>query len=217
GSHAFAMKSQIWLLDPRPNLPSIVQAVEKGFELSEASNTPVMLELRIRACHVYGSFVARDNTRRAFTLKDALEHPVRDTNRVVLPPASYLHEREKVEKRWPAAVRFIEQHKLNDVFDGDAGDIGIVMQGGMYNAVPRAHVSSCAPRLLRHKPYPALRAQHHLPADRRRVHPLLREQESRSDRGGRSAGIHRAGGEHDPAPRRCRNPRRGQEHAADGG
>src|SRR3974390_198565 len=60
-SHAFAMKSQIWLIDPRPNLPSIVRAVEKGFELSEASNTPVMLELRIRACHVYGSFTARDN------------------------------------------------------------------------------------------------------------------------------------------------------------
>ena len=39
-SHAYAMKSQIWLLDPRPNLPSIVNAVEKGFELSEASNTP---------------------------------------------------------------------------------------------------------------------------------------------------------------------------------
>jgi indolepyruvate ferredoxin oxidoreductase alpha subunit len=54
-SHAFAMKSQIWLLDPRPNLPSIVEAVEMGFRLSEASNTPVMLELRIRACHVYGS------------------------------------------------------------------------------------------------------------------------------------------------------------------
>jgi indolepyruvate ferredoxin oxidoreductase alpha subunit len=132
------MKSQIWLLDPRPNLPSIVRAVEKGFELSEASNTPVMLELRIRACHVYGSFVARDNARRAFTLKDALEHLVRDTNRVVLPPASYLHEREKVEKRWPAAVRFIEQHRLNEVFEGDAGDIGIVMQGGMYNTALRA-------------------------------------------------------------------------------
>ena len=26
-SHAFAMKSQVWLLDPRPNLPSIVKAV----------------------------------------------------------------------------------------------------------------------------------------------------------------------------------------------
>jgi indolepyruvate ferredoxin oxidoreductase alpha subunit len=29
-SHAFAMKSQVWLLDPRPNLPSIVKAVETG-------------------------------------------------------------------------------------------------------------------------------------------------------------------------------------------
>src|SRR5215475_7394204 len=107
-SHAFAMKSQIWLLDPRPNLPSIVRAVETGFALSEASNTPVMLELRIRACHVYGSFTARDNARGVFTLKDALERPVRDPNRVVLPPASYLHERKKIEKRWPAAVCFIE-------------------------------------------------------------------------------------------------------------
>ena len=60
-SHAFAMKSQIWLLDPRPNLPSIVAAVKQGFELSEASNTPVMLQLRIRACHVHGEFVAGDN------------------------------------------------------------------------------------------------------------------------------------------------------------
>src|SRR5918999_960585 len=79
-SHSFAMKSQIWLLDPRPNLPSVVRAVEKSFELSEVSNTPVMLELRIRACHVYGSFVAKDNVQPTFTLKDALEHPVRDTN-----------------------------------------------------------------------------------------------------------------------------------------
>src|SRR6516164_761108 len=137
-SHPFAMKSQVWLLDPRPNLPTIVRMVEERFELSEASNTPVMLEVRIRACHVYGSFTARDNARSAFTLKDALEHPVRDPNRIVLPPASYLHEREKVEKRWPAAVRFIEQHKLNEVFDGEADDIGIVMQGGMYNTALRA-------------------------------------------------------------------------------
>src|SRR5215475_328411 len=137
-SHAFAMKSQIWLIDPRPNLPSIVRAVEKGFELSEASHTPVMLELRIRACHVYGSFTARDNARPAFTRADALAHPVRDANRIVLPPASYLQEKDKIEKRWPAAVRFIEQHRLNEFFDGDAVDIGIVMQDGMYNTVLRA-------------------------------------------------------------------------------
>src|SRR5499427_8903783 len=80
--HAFAMKSQLWLMDPRPNLPSIVRAVETGFELSEISNTPVMLELRIRACHVYGSFTARDNVRPDFTLKDALENPRRDLSRI---------------------------------------------------------------------------------------------------------------------------------------
>jgi indolepyruvate ferredoxin oxidoreductase, alpha subunit len=137
-SHAFAMKSQVWLLDPRPNLPMIVGMVEKGFELSEASNTPVMLELRIRACHVYGSFTAKDNVRASFTLKDALERPVRDTNRIALPPMTYAHEKEKIEGRWPAAVRFIAEHKLNEVFEGDVHDIGIVMQGGMYNTAIRA-------------------------------------------------------------------------------
>src|SRR6266700_1038050 len=60
-THAFAMKSQIWLLDPRPNLPSIVRAVENSFELSEASNTPVMMMMRIRACHVYGRFTTKAN------------------------------------------------------------------------------------------------------------------------------------------------------------
>jgi len=51
----------MWLLDPKPDLPTIVNMVEKGFELSEASRTPVMMELRIRTCHVHGSFVAKDN------------------------------------------------------------------------------------------------------------------------------------------------------------
>ena len=53
-SHAFAMKSQMWLLDPRPNLPSIVDMVEQGFACRRRRNTPVMLELRIRACHMHG-------------------------------------------------------------------------------------------------------------------------------------------------------------------
>ncbi|MBI3434430.1 MAG: indolepyruvate ferredoxin oxidoreductase subunit alpha [Proteobacteria bacterium] len=137
-SHAFAMKSQIWLLDPRPNLESIVKAVEDGFELSEASNTPVMLEVRIRSCHVHGSFIAKDNKPPPFTLKQALENPSRDTSRIVLPPASYLHEKEKIEQRWPAAVKFIKERKLNEVFAGDLADIGVIMQGGMYNGVIRA-------------------------------------------------------------------------------
>ncbi|MEZ5820815.1 MAG: indolepyruvate ferredoxin oxidoreductase subunit alpha [Xanthobacteraceae bacterium] len=137
-SHAFAMKSQIWLLDPRPNLPSIVKAVETGFALSEASHTPVMLELRIRACHVYGSFTARNNMQPTFTLQDARTSPQRAADRIILPPASYQHEKEKVEQRWPAAVKFIEEHGLNEIFDGDARDVGIVVQGGLYNTTMRA-------------------------------------------------------------------------------
>jgi indolepyruvate ferredoxin oxidoreductase alpha subunit len=136
-SHAFAMKSQIWLLDPRPNLTSIVAAVKQGFELSEASRTPVMLQLRIRACHVHGEFVAADNRRPAFTIGEALDHPQRDTGRIALPPATFVHEQEKVRQRWPAAVRFIEEHRLNEFFADGADDIGIVVQGGGYNTLLR--------------------------------------------------------------------------------
>lgn len=137
-SHAYATKSQIWLLDPRPNLPSIVKAVEDAFELSEVSNTPVMLELRIRACHVYGSFTASDNRRPPLTVTDALDQPRRKTDRIVLPPASYAHEQEKISQRWPAAVDFIRSRGLNEVFGPSSGPVGIVMQGGMYNGVIRA-------------------------------------------------------------------------------
>jgi len=137
-SHAFAMKSQVWLLDPRPNLPGIVRAVEQGFELSEASRTPVMLELRIRACHVHGSFIAGDNRRAAFTLKDAIEQPRRDAGRIPLPPSTYLHEQEKVEQRWPAAVEFIRDRGLNEFFAAGTQDFGIVLQGGLYNGVLRS-------------------------------------------------------------------------------
>ena len=137
-THAFAMKSQMWLLDPRPNLPRIVQAVHDGFELSEASHTPVMLQLRIRSCHLHGSFVTRENRRPAYTLQQALEAPQRDTGRIVLPPASFLHEREKIEQRWPAAVKFITERGLNEFFDGDLAELGIVMLGGHYNNVLRA-------------------------------------------------------------------------------
>ncbi|WP_271911391.1 indolepyruvate ferredoxin oxidoreductase subunit alpha [Vreelandella alkaliphila] len=137
-THAFAMKSQIWLLDPRPNLPSIVKAVEKGFELSEASNTPVMLELRIRACHVHGRFQTQDNRSPEFTIDDALANPVRDTSRIVLPPASFQHEQEKINTRWPAAVEFIKNNGLNETYPGDYSEIGLILQGGIYNSVIRS-------------------------------------------------------------------------------
>jgi len=137
-SHAFAMKSQIWLVDPRPSLPKIVEMVERAFELSEASSTPVMLELRIRACHVQGSFKTKANRSPQFSRKALLENPDFDYNRICLPPATYAQEKHKVEVRWPAAVGFIKEHRLNEFFPGERNDIGILCQGGLYNAVVRA-------------------------------------------------------------------------------
>jgi len=137
-SHAFAMKSQMWLLTPRPNLTSIVDAVEKGFELSEASSTPVMLQVGIRSCHVHGQFVAKDNKRPSYTLKQALENPVRDLNRIVLPPASFQHEKDKLERRWPAAVEFVKTNQLNEFFGPSEGEVGLILQGGLYNSTMRA-------------------------------------------------------------------------------
>ena len=108
-SHAFAMKSQIWLLDPRPNLPKIVEMVELGFELSEASSTPVMLELRIRACHVQGSFKTKKNQAPKLSKKAFIENPDFDYSRICLPPATYAQEKHKIDVRWPAAVAFIKE------------------------------------------------------------------------------------------------------------
>ncbi|MEX2495056.1 MAG: indolepyruvate ferredoxin oxidoreductase subunit alpha [Woeseia sp.] len=137
-THAFAMKSQIWLLDPRPNLNSIVGAVETGFKLSEASNTPVMLELRMRACHVYGRFISKDNKRPDFGPGDAMENPVRDLSRIVLPPASFVHEKEKISERLPAAIDFIKSRRLNEFFGPENTELGIAVQGGLYNNLIRA-------------------------------------------------------------------------------
>src|SRR5208282_2448543 len=124
-SYAFAMKSSMWLLDPRPDLPTIVRAVEKGFELSEATHAPVMLELRIRACHVTGEFIAKDNRAGAYSALHQLEGPPKfNYARLAHPPVTFMHQKLKVEERLPAAQAFIREHKLNEFFAGDIDDVG---------------------------------------------------------------------------------------------
>ncbi|HEY5216623.1 MAG TPA: indolepyruvate ferredoxin oxidoreductase subunit alpha [Pseudolabrys sp.] len=137
-SYAYALKSSMWLLDPRPDLPSIVRTVEKGFELSEASHAPVMLELRIRACHATGEFAAKDNRKGEFSgLNRAV--PARfNYARLSHPPVTFAQEKLKIEQRMPAARAFIREHKLNETTAGDLADIGIVVMGGLTNSVLRA-------------------------------------------------------------------------------
>jgi indolepyruvate ferredoxin oxidoreductase, alpha subunit len=139
-SYAYAMKSSMWLLDPRPDLPTIVRCVEQGFELSEASHAPVMLELRIRACHVTGEFTARDNRRGKYSALNRLPGPPPgfDYGRLAHPPVTFIHERLKVEDRMPAARAFIRDHKMNEIIAGDLGDVGIIVMGGLSHGMLRA-------------------------------------------------------------------------------
>ena len=138
-THAFAMKSQIWLLDPRPDLPTIVNMVEKGFELSEASSTPVFLELRIRACHVHGAFEAKDN-RKAPVCEARPPRAPGFRLRPHLPAAVDLRAGEAEGRGALAGGGGVSSasQRLNEIFAGRRTDLGIVCQGGMYNVVVRA-------------------------------------------------------------------------------
>src|SRR5829696_4481054 len=138
-SYAYALKSSMWLLDPRPDLPTIVRMVEKGFELSEASHAPVMMELRIRACHVTGEFTAKKNRASAQSGLNRIDEPPKfNYARLAHPPLTFAHEKLKIDERLPTAQNFARAHKLNEFFDGDLRDAGIVVLGGLYNTVLRA-------------------------------------------------------------------------------
>jgi indolepyruvate ferredoxin oxidoreductase alpha subunit len=138
-SYAYALKSSMWLLDPRPDLPSIVRTVEKGFELSEASHAPVMLELRIRACHATGEFPAKANRKAEYSGINRIPAPARfNYGKLAHPPVTFIQEKLKVEERLPAAQAFIREHKLNELIDGDLKDVGIIVMGGLTNSVLRA-------------------------------------------------------------------------------
>ena len=138
-THAYALKSSMLMLDPRPELPNMVRMVEEGFRLSEASNMPALLELRIRACHVRGSFVCKDNVAPAISTRHLMEEPAKfDYSRLAHPPVTFRHEKLKVEARIPAARRYIAEQRLNELFPGRRDDVGFIVQGGLYNSLIRA-------------------------------------------------------------------------------
>ena len=136
-TYAFAMKAQMWLLDPRPELAHIVAMVEQGFALSEASNTPVFYMMRIRSCHMTGEFVARDNCPPPHNARNPVV-PNREAEKIILPPNVYVQEQEKIAQRLPAAIEFIQARQLNEVFPGRHRQLGIIVLGGLCNTAIRA-------------------------------------------------------------------------------
>ena len=137
-THAFALKSSLCLIDPRPSLQNLARMVEEGFCLSEASNLPTVISLRIRAAHVQGSMVCKDNVRPAISMRDKLTKHSFDYGRISHPPSTYLQEAQKFEQRLPAARRFIVERGLNEVIEGDEKELGIILQGGLTPTALRA-------------------------------------------------------------------------------
>jgi indolepyruvate ferredoxin oxidoreductase, alpha subunit len=162
-TYATAMKSSLLLLEPRYSLPRMVELIEDSFALSEASHLPVIMSLRIRAAHMTGSFVCKDNKAPRYSLKHALPGARFDYGKIVLPPSSYAHEKAKFAERLPAARAFIRARGLNEVHAGAGGRFGIILQGGAYGTVMRglrllgaadAFGRSDVPRLVLNVTYP---------------------------------------------------------------
>ncbi len=138
-SLAFALKSSLVLLDPRPELARMVELVEDAFALSEASSMPAMLQLRIRACHMRGTFACKDNVAPAVSCRHLLDAPAAfDYGKLAHPPVTFRQEKLKSAERIPAARHFIRAHGMNETFAGRRDDIGIIVQGGLYNSLVRA-------------------------------------------------------------------------------
>ena len=137
-THAFALKSSLCLLDPRPSLQNLARMVEEGFGLSEASNLPAVISLRIRAAHVQGSMICKDNVRPAISMRDRLVQHSFEYGRISHPPSTYIQEAQKFEQRLPAARHFIVERALNEVIPGEDTELGIILQGGLTPTALRA-------------------------------------------------------------------------------
>ena len=133
-THGVALKSTIWLMDPRPNLEVIVRTVHKAFELSEYSHTPVMMQLRIRTCHLQGKFIAKNNIKPQISSANKVgEVAPHNYDLIAHPPSTYAQEKLKYGQRAKLAKTFISNNSLNEFFQGEIEEIGLIVQGGLYN------------------------------------------------------------------------------------
>ncbi len=130
-THAFALKSSLLLMDPRPTLQNLARMVEEGFGMSEAANLPAIISLRIRAAHMRGAMVCKDNKPPAINMRKRLTRHSFDYGRLSHPPSTYVQEAQKFERRLPAARRYVLDSHLNQVIPGEDRALGVILQGGL--------------------------------------------------------------------------------------
>ena len=223
-THSFALKSSLPLIDPRPTLQNLARMVEEGFGLSEASNLPTVISLRIRAAHMRGSLVCRDNVRPAISHEHAARAALLRL-RPPEPPAVHLHP-GGAEVR-AAAARGPALHRRARPQRGDPRR----GEGARHHPPGRPHPDRAAGarapghgRPVRRLPHPAAGAERDPPARARAARLLPRGQAARARARRRHAELHRAGAEgaglraraHHAHPRQGRGGRAGRVRARGG-
>ncbi|MEQ9619523.1 MAG: indolepyruvate ferredoxin oxidoreductase subunit alpha [Deltaproteobacteria bacterium] len=133
----FALKSTMAVIDPRGDLEHVANMVEAGFELSEYSNMPVMFLLSTRVAHIRNKMRCKDNDDPVISMNNRLDDLMTDLEKIPLPPYTFDHEKKKYHERIPAARRFILERKLNEFFEGNDSDIGIITHGMIFNSLMR--------------------------------------------------------------------------------
>lgn len=136
----YAHKSGLITIDPRADGQLIGRLVKKGYELSEASGTIVMYLFRTRTGNLKVNYQCDDNATTAINMNAPLARWSDKRTNIPVPPYSQAQERRKFEERMPAARRFIQEHKLNEVFEGQPGyeKIGIITHGMQHNTLLRS-------------------------------------------------------------------------------
>jgi len=127
------MREILDLVDGSTAQPAVDRALhwKRPSSWSEATNTPVMMELRIRACHVTASSSPRDNkATRHFRISGSPIRPCTTTTASPIRRRTYAHaEGQGRGPARPAAERFIVEHASNELIPGERSDLGIIMQG----------------------------------------------------------------------------------------
>ncbi len=216
-THAFAMKSSMWLMDPRPDHARIVDLIAEAFDLSEASHAPVMMEFRIRACHVHGRFRHQGQRQAGGVAQpQARRRPISTMPASACRPRPMPRSRTRSPTAFPPRSTSSAGANSTRCSPGPIDEIGIICQGGLYNSLARALAELGLADAFGAGADPDPLPQRHLSAGERRDQRVLRRQARGADGRGRQSRLSRTGGERAPAQGRPQHRNRRQERAADG-
>jgi indolepyruvate ferredoxin oxidoreductase alpha subunit len=126
------------VLDPRCDSEHLAHLVRHAFPLSEACSMPVLFVVRTRVGNMAGAMRTLDSHPPAISTKQPLQAIVQTPETVPLPPFSQVQEKDKAQRRLPAAESYIEANHLNELIPGEAdGKRGIISHGLVTDLVLR--------------------------------------------------------------------------------